>query len=246
MLPFHDPINDWIQNLTVQSGWPIDALLRLVLAMIAGGLVGLEREMRGRQAGFRTNLLVCVGSALAMLVSVSFASRRWNHDPNINVNVDPARIAYSILTGIGFIGAGTIIKHEASVRGLTTAAAMWCIAAIGMAAGFGLYTIAVIATVIVLGALWFLDYLEDGIPKVHYRVVVVRCPWKPGVVQETVDRLKRNKLRVSDADFERSGEGLGSVDISLSVTFKDKRVFAALEREFEQDPNCDLLAVRHG
>src|SRR5438046_2452662 len=154
MLPFHDPINDWIQNLTVQSGWPIDALLRLVLAMIAGGLVGLEREMRGRQAGFRTNLLVCLGSALVMLVSNSVALAIW-HTPaeRININIDPARIAYGVMTGIGFLGAGAIVKSGTSVRGLTTAAGLWCVAAIGLAAGFGMYLIVFMATALVLLAL---------------------------------------------------------------------------------------------
>src|SRR4051812_1633440 len=187
-----------------QFNWPAEAIARLLLAAIAGGLVGLEREIRGRQAGFRTNLLVCVGSALVMLVSVSFASRHWTHEIGVNLNIDPARIAYSIMTGIGFIGAGTILKHDASVRGLTTAAAMWCVAAIGMAAGFGLYTLALIGTVIVVGALWILDYFENVIPKLHYRVVVVRRQWSPGVVHETVTRVQAGgKLRVAEANFER-------------------------------------------
>jgi hypothetical protein len=81
-------------------------------------------------------MLVCVGCALVMLVSVAFAERTWPpHEGNFNINVDPARIAYGVMAGIGFLGAGTIIKHEVSVRGLTTAAAMWCVAAIGLAAG---------------------------------------------------------------------------------------------------------------
>src|SRR5437016_6342653 len=99
-------------------GWPTEALLRMVFAAVAGGLVGMEREVRGREAGFRTNLLVGLGSALVMLVSISFAAHPWQ-PRGFTINVDPARIAYSVMTGIGFIGAGTIIKFGGSIRGLT-------------------------------------------------------------------------------------------------------------------------------
>src|SRR5439155_11405818 len=247
LLASMDGLDSAIRAWGEQFNWPAEPIVRLLLAAVAGGLVGLEREIRGRQAGFRTNLLVCVGSALTMLVSISFPFRRWPHDTGINVNIDPARIAYSIMTGIGFIGAGTIIKHEASVRGLTTAAAMWCVAAIGMAAGLGLYTLTVIATILVVAALWILDYIEDAIPKLHYRVVVVRRPWANGVVKETVDRIKAGgKFSVTEANFERCGADLASVDIHLNVGFTDKDAFHALEHDLEQDPQIKLLAVRHG
>ena len=91
--------------------WPAEYVARLLLACVCGGLIGLERELRGRQAGFRTNLLVCVGSALTMLISITFASRSWPHDPDVTIRIDPARIAYGIMTGVGFLGAGTIVKN---------------------------------------------------------------------------------------------------------------------------------------
>ena len=227
-----------------QFNWPAEYILRLLLASVAGALVGLEREVRGRQAGFRTNLLVGVGSALVMLVSISFPERRWNHDPNINLNIDPARIAYGIMTGIGFLGAGTILKHGASVRGLTTAAAMWCVAAIGMAAGFGMYTLTVVTTVIVFAALWVLDYLEDVIPKLKYRTLVIRRPWQAGVVAETVGRLRAAAMHVAEANFERTPDLL-HVDISLVIAFTDKRAFRALEQQLVDDAQWQLLAIRH-
>src|SRR2546429_628361 len=118
LLNFESHFQQWASSL----GHPLEALLRLMLAAIFGGLIGLEREVRGRQAGFRTNLLVCVGSALVMLVSISFPERRWNHDPDINLNIDPARIAYRILTGIGFLGARTILQHRAAGPRPATAA----------------------------------------------------------------------------------------------------------------------------
>src|SRR5687768_10751631 len=92
--------------------WPLEPLIRLVLAAVLGGLVGLEREVRGRQAGFRTNILVCMGCCLAMVVSVSFAYHPWpSPDGKFNLNVDPGRLGYNIMAGIGFLGAGIIVKN---------------------------------------------------------------------------------------------------------------------------------------
>src|SRR5256885_5620634 len=108
-------IRDWAASL----GAPAEDLIRLAIALVVGGLVGLERELRGRQAGFRTTILVCLGSALVMIVSTSFSDHSWIHDPGVNINIDPARIAYGVMTGIGFLGAGTIVKHRSTVHGLT-------------------------------------------------------------------------------------------------------------------------------
>lgn len=238
-----DSFDNAIRNWGAGLSWPAEYLLRLVLAAVAGGLVGLEREVRGRQAGFRTHLLVAVGSALVMIVSISFVDRRWNHGGEINVNVDPARIAYGIMTGIGFLGAGTIIKHGGSVRGLTTAAAMWCVAAVGMAAGFGMYTLTALATLIIVGALWILDYLEEVIPKTRYRTLVIRRAWGPGCVRETVKRLRDAGLRVQATSFHRS-DHLTQVDISIHAAFKNRETYYALERELEADQSVELISAR--
>src|SRR3954470_5425674 len=131
-------ISQWdsqIHNWVVQFGVPAEDFLRLVLAGAMGGVVGIEREVRGREAGFRTYLLVCVGSALVMLVSVQMAIHPWqaqSKNEGININVDPARIAYGVMTGIGFLGAGVIVHQKGAVRGLTTAAGLWCMAAVGL------------------------------------------------------------------------------------------------------------------
>src|SRR5438874_1962226 len=99
-------------------------------------------------------------------------------DPCINIHIDPARIAYGVMTGVGFLGAGAIVRFGGSVRGLTTAAAMWCVAAIGLAMGFGMYVVGALAAVITVSALWLLDYFEDWIPKTRYRTVTVRHKWE--------------------------------------------------------------------
>lgn len=236
---FDSAIRAWGDNLS----WPAEQLFRLIVAAVAGGLVGLEREVRGRQAGFRTNMLVCVGCALVMIVSISFAGRSWPHEPHVNMNIDPARIAYGIMTGIGFLGAGTIIKHDASVRGLTTAAAMWCVAAIGMAAGFGMYSMTVVATILVLLALWFLDYVSNFLPKTHHRVIVVRRRWRAGIVAETIERAKQAGMSVIDSEFQRTPD-LAFADIQLHVAFFDRQTYYLLEQQLERDPDYELLATR--
>jgi putative Mg2+ transporter-C (MgtC) family protein len=128
-------------------------LARLALAAALGGAIGFERELRDREAGFRTHMLVCIGSALFTIVS-AYGFREFLTSGDQVVRADPTRIAAQIVTGIGFLGAGAIIRQGVSIRGLTTAATLWVAAAIGMAAGAGYFSGAVIGTVVTLIALW--------------------------------------------------------------------------------------------
>jgi putative Mg2+ transporter-C (MgtC) family protein len=129
-----------------------DALLRLLVAAVLGGAIGLERELRDQEAGFRTHLLVALGSCVFTLVS-AYAWTDWAFSTPRGLVFDPTRIAAQIVTGIGFLGAGAIIVRGISVRGLTTAATLWVVAAIGMAAGTAYYSVAIGATVLVLVSL---------------------------------------------------------------------------------------------
>jgi putative Mg2+ transporter-C (MgtC) family protein len=133
--------------------WP-HVLLRLAVAALLGGAIGVERELREREAGLRTHMLVALGAALFTVVSAfGFADVLRESDPNVVARLDPSRIAAQVVSGIGFLGAGAIIRQGLSVRGLTTAASLWIVAAIGMAAGAGMYAAATIGTVIVLFSL---------------------------------------------------------------------------------------------
>ncbi|MEA3328335.1 MAG: MgtC/SapB family protein, partial [Candidatus Omnitrophota bacterium] len=135
-------------------------MLRLVIAAVLSGLVGFEREIHGRAAGFRTHILVCVGAALITMVSIYIAEIYQGI-----AQVDPARIAAQIVTGVGFLGAGTILRFKASVRGLTTAASLWTVAGIGLALGCGFYQGAMGTTAIVLITLLFFGRMERKILK---------------------------------------------------------------------------------
>jgi putative Mg2+ transporter-C (MgtC) family protein len=128
------------------------------MAGVLGGAIGAEREIREREAGLRTHMLVAVGSALFTLVS-AYGWRDFHFSNRGGITYDPTRIAAQIVTGIGFLGAGAIIRQGLSVRGLTTAASLWVVAAIGIASGAGYYSAALITTVVVLVSLWPLRIL---------------------------------------------------------------------------------------
>jgi len=125
--------------------------LRLTLGLVLGAIIGFERELHRQPAGFRTHSLVALGAALFTIVSAHGF---------VGPLVDPTRIAAQIVSGIGFIGAGTILQHRGSIRGLTTAASLWSVAAIGTAAGAGLHVMAVVGTVLILVVLALLDRVE--------------------------------------------------------------------------------------
>ena len=132
----------------------VEVLVRLLVAAFLGGLVGLEREKHGRAAGFRTHILVCVGACLVMALSLFLFDQYHS---------DPARIAGHVISGIGFLGAGTILRFRVSVKGLTTAASLWAVSAIGLAVGAGFYFGSLVTTGVVLIALFWLTKLVDKV-----------------------------------------------------------------------------------
>jgi putative Mg2+ transporter-C (MgtC) family protein len=140
---------------------------RVLLALVLGGLIGMERTIRGRAAGFRTHTLVCLASALLMMAAVY--QGRWMSSNVIgNITIDPTRTAQGIMTGIGFLGAGVIFKEGLTVRGLTTAASIWITAAIGILVGIGFYFAAVLGAGATLAVLALLLALELRMPAEVY------------------------------------------------------------------------------
>ncbi len=133
-------------------------VFRLILSVTLGGLVGLERQLQRRTAGLRTHILVCLGSCLIMLTSL-YVFDIYNGIAEL----DPTRIAAGVITGIGFLGAGAIIRAGEGVKGLTTAASIWVVAAVGLAAGCGFYSAAMFTTMLVLVALFLLRSLESRV-----------------------------------------------------------------------------------
>lgn len=181
----------------------LDLMGRLILAAALGGVVGLEREWSGKPAGFRTNLLICVGAALLTELSVAVAMAA---DPLVTT-ADPARIAAQIVSGIGFLGAGTIIQSRGSVMGLTTAATLWVVAAIGMAVGFHAYTEALGTTALVMVALLLLGRLEPYLTHDVEHTVRVTLE-REGEIRDRVEAAVGEHLDYSVVELERKGDRL--------------------------------------
>ena len=165
-------------------------IMRLIIAAFLGALIGIERDMHGRAAGLRTHMLVSLGSALFMILSESIVSLGQTMPGNW-IRIDPGRIAAQVVTGIGFIGAGAIIKEGFTIRGLTTASCLWVAAAIGMASGSGNYKIAVSTTLIALLSLIIFKRFERIFKKDIYRIVTI---------------IKKEKFKILHFDFKRDYE----------------------------------------
>ena len=181
--------------------------LHLLGAVVAGGIIGLERSFHGRPAGFRTHALVCLSSSLLMLVS--FYQNKWLPGSVENITqLDPTRMAQGIMTGIGFLGAGVIYREDFSVRGLTTAASIWITAAIGILIGIGFYFPAVLATVMAFGILSVFRYIEDRLPAQyfsHYTASFERHDAMPE--QELRSMLKEYGFSVASLGYRLTQEG---------------------------------------
>ncbi len=231
MPPLTDMPDPLYALLTVELSPTVDAVMRLIWAAICGALVGLERESRGHEAGFRTCLLVSLGSAVAVVTSIAFAAIDWDLSASGDlVRVDPARIAYGVMGGVGFLGAGTIIKSGLEVRGLTTAATVWCVAAIGLAAGTGMYFIAGAAAVLVLITLTFLDVFEHVLPQRQTVVLILGADWHPKVVERAVALCKEERFRAARISVHNPKMG------------KETRIRMELRRRYRKGAVAGLMA----
>ena len=196
------------------------ALLRLVVAAALGGAIGFERELREREAGLRTHMLVSVGSALFTIVS-AYGFTSFIESGSSAVRTDPTRIAAQIVTGIGFLGAGAIIRMGVSVRGLTTAASLWVVAAIGMAAGAGYWSASLITTGLVLVFLW-------PVRIVAYRLLVLVRPEEGRLAVEldeggsaapVLEELERLHAEVDNLEFHDLPDGRSLV---IAVRYRSR------------------------
>ena len=177
------------------------------MAVLAGGLIGLERTYHGRPAGFRTHTLVCTASALLMLVTV-YQWQLLEGAPLETIRVDPTRMAQGIMTGIGFLGAGVIMKEGLTVRGLTTAASIWITAAIGVLIGIGFYFPAVVATLITLGALALFRWIEMIMPSHYYARLNIRFKRQETPAEaELRDLIVQQNFSVANLSYRLEQEG---------------------------------------
>jgi len=203
---------------------------RLFAAAVLGGLVGLERERHNQPAGLRTHIILAIGSALAMCVSIDLAMQFRPYVPN----GDPARLAAQVISGIGFLGAGAIFKYGTSVKGLTTATSLWTVAIVGLAVGAGHYFPAIVATSLLLVALIALDMLEKRyLVGIATRTISVRVQDKPFMV----DELKQV--------FQDLGIDIKSISISKDVETNEMEFEAIAKVSTQQDMDKLIGKLSH-
>jgi putative Mg2+ transporter-C (MgtC) family protein len=214
----------------------LEMVFRIVAALAAGGLIGLERSHRGRPAGFRTHALVCLASSLLMLVTV-YESHWFPRDSAARVMVDPTRMAQGIMTGIGFVGAGAIIKEGFTVRGLTTAASIWITAAIGILTGIGFYFAALIGTVLVLGTLSAFRWIEARLPSETYALFMVRFS-RDAVIPESGLRalVESTGFSLHNLSYRLHGD-VGQFEYRMVLRTLDAANARALSDKLRLDPS---------
>lgn len=182
----------------------LDVLIKIGVSLLLSGIVGLQRQWQSKPAGLRTHILVCTGSTLITIVSYMYVVFL----PEKPINFDPGRIAAQIISGIGFLGAGTILSTRASVRGLTTAASLWAVAGVGMAVGFGLYVPAVITTAVIFITLSFLDRVEKKfISEKGIKTVAIYSKDVPGQIGKLGTILGEQDINVKNMKMEEAESG---------------------------------------
>ncbi len=183
--------------------YDLEIIFRLFLASFLGGLVGLEREVHGREAGIRTYLLVSLGSALIMIVSEYLAFQYQGKFPSDVFRVDPGRIAAQAITGIGFLGAGVIIRYKNSIRGLTTAASMWVVCAVGLAIGSGYYLFGSAVSGIAILSLIGLKGIEKRLSKDWYKEMIIVSEDVEGQIDRVHEVIDRYNIKVTNFNIKR-------------------------------------------
>jgi putative Mg2+ transporter-C (MgtC) family protein len=186
-----------------------EVFVKLGFAFALSALVGLEREARHRPAGFRTHVLVCVASCLLMMLSIGLGGARF----------DPARLAAQVVTGIGFLGAGTIMRHGDIVRGLTTAASIWAVAAVGLAVGAGWFGAALLTALLMVGTLLGLNWMEDRLvpPRIE-GTVQASVGDEPEAVGDLVRRIEAIAVQVGSVKVERVASGGRTVSLEITCS----------------------------
>ncbi|MCX7942444.1 MAG: MgtC/SapB family protein [Dictyoglomaceae bacterium] len=200
-----------------------DIIFRLLLSILLGGLVGWEREKEEKPAGLRTHILVSLGSTLIMIVSAYGFLGKYQ--------ADPGRIAAQVITGIGFIGAGTILRTGSTIKGLTTAASIWTVSGIGLAIGIGFYLPAIFTTLLVVATLIFARKLEISVIGSH-RLLSLRCVIedKPGSIESIGNLMEKLNVEIKKIELLSYKEGriILNIFLKLPARFSEKELITKI------------------
>jgi putative Mg2+ transporter-C (MgtC) family protein len=199
----------------------LDIITNLLVATFAGGLIGMERTFHGRPAGFRTHTLVCIASSLLMLVTM-YQAKWFAGAPHTIVQVDPTRMAQGVMTGIGFLGAGVIMREGLTVRGLTTAASIWVTAALGILAGVGFHNAVLVGSVITLGVLTVFRKIENRMPSQLYANNTIIFGLDNRLSEAEVRELhSKNGFSVANVSYRLLERG-GQLEYRMTVRTMDR------------------------
>jgi len=212
----------------------LEELFKLILAATFGGLVGIERQIQGQTAGFRTQLLVCLGSCLFTISSIRFFEIYGKM-------VDPARISAQIVVGIGFLGAGAIIKQGDYVRGLTTAATLWVVSAIGLAVGLGEYNLSTFATFLTLINLIILKKLENILPRDNYSSLEIEYE---GFETSDIHSFSK-KFSIEIASLKESFDRDDNKSIiTVTLKYKNNNQIKSLLNVLKNEPGLKKIVIK--
>lgn len=220
-----------------------DMIFRIILSVVLGFIIGLEREITNKSAGLRTNILVCVGSCLFTILSLYGFSNALSIYPM----GDPARVAAQILTGIGFIGGGTVLRHGTSIYGLTTAATLWVTASVGMACGCGKFSIAILCAIVSVAILTLIRIFERNcIPKTQknnksMKVSLICADEDFPEIMDTVIKLfpEMTEMSKKDAGFEKN-----QIKISFKVLLCCKNAIDFVVDKFKNNKKIQAISVK--
>ena len=217
-----------------------EMVLRLLLGAVIGGIIGYERQVHGRPAGFRTHILVCVACVLLMNVSGYYHSLGVSEPAYLRA--DPGRIAAGAITGVGFIGAGVVLRTGFSIQGLTTAATIWMVSAIGLAVGEGLYLAGIVTTGITMFALVVLRRIESRMPKLYSRVLTI-------VTGDNVEEddiiavLTKHDVHISNVDYEQCSIS-ETTTYNYAVSFYNKKLIKSILGELSSLADVKRVCVK--
>ena len=220
---------------TIVTNDELVIVVRLAVALVIGGFIGLERTLHGRPAGFRTHSLVCLASSLLMLVTV-YQLHWMTEVPLDTIRGDPTRMAQGIMTGIGFLGAGVIFKEGLNVRGLTTAASIWVTAALGILVGIGFYFPAVLGAIITIAVLHVFRRIESLLPSEYYAAHVLRFRRAKVIAEPDLRNLiGRHGLSITNLSSRLTDEGK-MFEYRMTIRSRDPRATEELSRQLRKRP----------
>lgn len=220
---------------------PVEMMLRMLAGIVAGSLIGYERERSGHAAGLRTHLIVALASTLFMLVSTQFYYFQ-HYEKGDLIATDPSRIAASVVTGIGFLGAGAILRTGLSIQGLTTAASLWLVAALGLAAGGGMYLEAAAATGASLIALIVLRHVEDKRSHLMFRRAELKLG-NANLRDRIMKELHSVGVPVVEVEYQRDFQS-NETSLLLDLELADENVLTTILARLEAIPELRSLKVQ--